>query len=98
MTYKERTIVNHWRYENGWRDVPHILKDLYEGKDRIFEDGLQGWFCWVYAQNDEEFATWMKNNMKGKYECDYRFNSGDPMFTILIRDDEDATLFKLRWM
>jgi len=95
---KYKTTVHHWRYEDGWRDVPHILKDLYQGETRIFEECGQGWFCWVYAANDAEFVDWMRENMRGKYECDYRFNSGDPMHTVLIREDEDATLFKLRWM
>jgi hypothetical protein len=28
----------------------------------------------------------------------HRFNSGDPMFTVHITDDQEATLFILRWL
>ena len=87
--------VYHWRYHDGWRDVPPILRAQY-GKDREFEEDLVGWHCWVYS-DDDEFEKWMKANMKGEYDCTWRFNSGDPMMTVLIRDDEDATLFKLMW-
>jgi hypothetical protein len=27
-----------------------------------------------------------------------RFNSGDPMWTVTITDDKEATVFQLRWM
>jgi len=93
-----KTIVQHWRYEDGWREIPTILRDKYDGREKEFDEALVGWHCWVYPANDKDFARWMKKNMKGKYECDFRFNSGDPMFTVLIKDDQDATLFKLTWM
>jgi hypothetical protein len=28
----------------------------------------------------------------------HRFNSGDPMSTVHITDDQEATLFTLRWL
>lgn len=40
----------------------------------------------------------MNDNIIGEYECDFRFNGGDCMFTVHIVKDEDATIFKLRWM
>jgi len=30
-------------------------------------------------------------------DCTHRFNSGDPMYTVYIRYDHEATLFQLRW-
>ena len=92
-----RVSVKHWRYEDGWRPIPHILRESY-GKDKEFDKFIVGWHCWVYTNNDREFVEWMDNNMKHPYNCDHRFNSGDPMYTIFITHDEDATLFKLRWM
>ena len=93
-----KTIVRHWRHEDGWREIPPILRDKYDGREKEYDETLEGWHCWVYPANDTEFAKWMKKNMKGKYECDFRFNSGDPMFTVLIKEAQDATLFKLTWM
>ena len=58
----------------------------------------RGWYCWVYADNFTSFLVWMKKNMRGKYDATSRFNSGDPMITVWIADDDDATVFKLRWM
>jgi len=92
-----RPFVNHWRYDDGWQDIPVILRKE-NGKVREFREELRGWHCWVYPSNDSDFEGWMKQNMKGKYDCTFRFNSGNPMFTVLITDDEDATLFKLTWI
>lgn len=95
---KYKTIIEHWNYHDGWRDIPEPLKKIYKNEIRHFDKDIVGWHCWVYPEDDNEFVTWMENNMTGSYECDYRFNSGDPMFTVHIREDEDATLFKIRWM
>ena len=89
--------VQHWRFDYGWSYIPEILRKI-PGKDRDFDECLVGWHCWAYEGDDENISKWMKENMNGEYECDFRFNSGDPMHTIFIKDDEDATLFKLRWM
>ena len=92
-----KTIVNHWRYDNGWQDIPIILRKI-NGPTRKFSKGIRGWHCWVYPHDDSSFESWMKKNMKGKFDCTFRFNSGNPMYTVFIKDDEDATLFKLTWM
>ena len=89
--------VNHWHYNDGWRHIPEILRKDHE-PEMEFEECLVGWHCWAYASQDENIEQWMKDNMAGKYECDFRFNSGDPMHTIIIKENEDATLFKLKWM
>jgi len=91
-------IVNHWRYENGWSDVPVLLRKDPAELEREFREEIVGWHCWVYPSSDTDFEGWMKQNMKGRYDCTFRFNSGNPMYTVLISDDEDATLFKLTWM
>jgi len=89
--------VFHWHYNDGWRNIPRVLQEKYGGRDKEFDEDLIGWHCWAYPDDDGEFEAWMKANMKGEYDCTRRFNSGDPMTTVIIRNDEDATLFKLRW-
>jgi len=36
--------------------------------------------------------------MTGEYECDLRFNSGDPMYTIRIKENRDAEFFALNFI
>lgn len=91
--------VLNWRYEDGWFENPEWLR----GKpgfmeDKEFRKEIQGWHGHVYTDDGEKFEKWMRRNMKGKYDCTFRFNSGNPMITVLIKNDEDATLFKLTWM
>jgi hypothetical protein len=90
--------VRHWRYEDGWCDIPIVLRDknAIQTQTREFREEIVGWHCRAYADND--FENWMEQNMKGKYDCTFRFNSGDPMYTIHICNNEDAILFKLIWM
>lgn len=85
--------VHHWRYEDGWCDVPSYIAN----SKREFREEIVGWHCWVYGDNSK-FEEWMERSMRGKYDCTFRFNSGNPMTTVMIYDDEDATLFKLTWM
>jgi hypothetical protein len=94
---KFRTIVEHWHYNDGWRDVPNVLRKNGE-PSREFDRGLMGWHCWVYPGDDNSFTEWMTKNMKGDHDLTFRFNSGDPMFTVHIKDPQDATLFKLTWL
>ena len=86
--------VKHWNYNDGWR----TLYTINGNTEKEFDHYLVGWHCWAYAGEDENIEQWMKDNMVGEYECDFRFNSGDPMHTIIIRENEDAMLFKLKWM
>ena len=92
--------VRHWNYNDGNSWIPEILR-INIADDTEFEQELVGWHCWVVTKNipdDVKFVAWMKDNMNGSYECDWRFNGGDPIYTVHIRSSEDATLFKLRWM
>jgi hypothetical protein len=86
--------VKYWNYDSGWRTSYNIKGNI----DKEFDEYLVGWHCWAYSDVDENIIQWMKDNMMGSYECDFRFNTGDPMHTIHIKSAEDATLFKLRWM
>ena len=100
MNRRDKTSVFHWRYMDGWEDVPAIFtnKPGYTGPLREFREELTGWHCWVYPSDDREFEEWMNKNMKGDFDCTHRFNGGDDMWTVTIREDQDATLFRLRWM
>ena len=95
-----KSLVKHWRYDDGWQEIPLALRDKngVMTNDRMFNEDIVGWHCWVYPGHDRDVAAWMKDNMIGDYECDFKFNSGDPMYLIIIRKEEDATLFKLTWM
>lgn len=98
MVVVKNTVVNHWRYDDGWHIVPTAFLRDHNGPDHEFRKECVGWHCWLYAADGVDINDWMKTNMKGVYDCTFRFNSGDPMHTIYIADDEDASLFKLRWM
>ncbi len=88
------TLVHNWRYDNGYYEIPTVLRKE-SGPTKEFRKEYVGWHCWVYPEDNQKFSNWMKENMQGKYDCTYRFNSGDPMWTVFIENAEDATLFKI---
>jgi hypothetical protein len=83
------TTVHHWEFHNGIDPVnpgsewPTVLP--------------RGWTCWVYPNNNREFEQWMKEHCPTT-ECHHRFNSGDPMWTVRITDEGEATLFTLKFL
>jgi len=85
--------VHHWRYEDGKTspNAGHPIKEL------ILDPPPRGWYCWVYLNDDREFEEWM-SRMCPTADCTRRFNSGDPMTTVYISKDSEATAFQLRWM
>ena len=89
-----KTKVLSWRFETG--------EPEFVGKSIVYPDGFRdgaprGWYCSVYPENDSDFETWMYENCPTSY-CIHRFNSGDPMYTVRITDEMEATLFMLRWL
>lgn len=86
----QKTSVHHWRFEDG-KTCPN------PGHKYELAPPPRGWYCWVYPENDHEFAEWMETNCPTT-DITHRFNSGDPMWTVYIKDDKEATLFQLRWM
>jgi len=82
------TRVLHWRFENG-------VDPINPGSQwpSIPE---RGWYCWVYPEDDRVFEDWMEANCP-MAECTHRFNSGDPMYTVYIADEQECMIFKLRW-
>jgi hypothetical protein len=85
-----KTLVQHWRFEDG-KTCPN------PGSQWESDPPPRGWYCWVYAADSMEFNQWMIR-MCPTADCTHRFNSGDPMTTVYISDDKEATLFQLRWM
>jgi hypothetical protein len=85
-----KTVVNHWRFEDG-KTCPNP-GSMWES-----EPPPRGWYCWVYPEDDLEFEEWM-SRMCPTADCTRRFNSGDPMTTVYISEDSEATAFHLRWM
>lgn len=90
-----KVSVYYWEYHNGVDLPPNaaLLKSL----DIDCEPNPKGYTCHVFTDEPESFENWMKRNIIGSYDCTWRFNSGNPMYTVFIKDDEDAMLFKLKW-
>jgi hypothetical protein len=91
--------VRHWRYDDGrvktfdrkigaWVDLGEV------------EDEQKGWHCWVYLDDQFEitrFNNWLQLHIRKGYEAIRRFNSGNPMTTLIISDDDEAMKFKEYW-
>lgn len=87
-------IIKHWRYEDG---VPRKQLGLFP-PDPI----PAGYYCWAYPDDHNEFDEWMtqtyeRDDREYRAGWEHRFNSGDPMFTVYIKSEQDAMLFQLRW-
>lgn len=89
---RSKTLVRHWRFEDG------KVRSINEGRHaRFVLDAVpRGWYCWVYPKDDKEFVDWMETNCPTA-DVTHRFNSGDPMYTVYIKEDAEATLFQLKW-
>jgi len=74
--------IRYWQYDDGYSQIT------------VFDKTRVGWFCWVYTDDDAEFVIWMATNCPSA-DCSSRFNSGDPIFTVLIRDKDEAAYFRL---
>lgn len=76
--------ISYWEYKSG--------TPMTEWE----EASLPGWSCWAYPDDNREFEKWMKTNCPTA-NCIHRFNSGNPMYTVYITNEEEATSFKLQW-
>ncbi len=86
----KKISIHHWRFEDG-KTSPNPESQWHA------DPPPRGWYCWAYPENDTEFAEWMEKNCPTT-DITHRFNSGNPMWTVYIKDDTEATLFNLRWM
>lgn len=87
---ERKTSVHHWRFEDG-KTCPN------PGNPFPLDPPPRGWYCWVYPEDYDSFYDWMSKNCPTT-ECTNRFNSGDPMVTVYIKQDREATLFQLKWI
>jgi len=85
-----KVSIQHWRFEDG-STVPNP-----DSRWKM-EPPPRGWYCWAYTQNDAEFVDWMAATCPTA-DVTHRFNSGNPMYTVYIKNDNEATLFSLKWM
>mgnify|MGYP000641473636 CR=1 FL=1 len=86
--------IYYWEFESG--------EPVKVPKSIVYPDGIQpgnprGWHCWAFPSNDREFTGWMEQHCPGA-EFAWRFNGGNPMYTVRITDAEEATAFQLKWM
>jgi hypothetical protein len=86
----KKPTIHHWRFEDG-KKVPNPESQF------PMDPPPRGWYCWVYTDDWDEFLSWMAKNCPAA-DCAQRFNSGDPMITVYIKEDREATLFQLRWL
>ncbi len=84
-----KTSVQHWQFHNG--------VDPINPGSQWPAIPPRGWSCWVYPEDDNEFEQWMIKNCPTA-DWTHRFNSGNPMYTVNISNDNEAMLFQLRWM
>lgn len=84
------TSIQHWKYHDG-------VTPINPGNPFGEIVHPRGWTCWVYPENDGEFEIWMTHNCPTA-DITHRFNSGDPMYTVYIKEDREATIFQLKWM
>jgi hypothetical protein len=89
---RSTTSVHYWRFEDG-ETIPEQSSFLITNIDPM----PRGWYCWVYPSDDHDFIEWMKTNCPTA-DHTFRFNSGDPMHTVYISSDVEATLFSLKYV
>ena len=90
---KNKTLVRHWRFEDGKvRTYDHGNKG-----GRVTPEPIpRGWYCWVFPEDDHSFEIWM-NRMCPTADITHRFNSGNPMWTVYIKEDAEATAFQMMY-
>jgi len=95
MTYtiKQMAEIENWRYDKGYRKT---YGKSEEGIDYHFPS-LEGWRCHVYTPHVGYLEHWLKENMKGEYSFEKRLSFSKIVIVLFIKEDEDATFFKLNW-
>lgn len=85
--------IHHWRFEDG---IPRSIAGEHYGRQLTLDTLPRGWYCWVFPSDHREFKKWMDLNCPTA-DCVNRFNNGNPMWTVYIKEDKEASLFQLRW-
>jgi hypothetical protein len=85
-----KVSVHYWRFEDG--------SGSGRSESSYPPDPLpRGWYCWAYTRDHEDFEEWM-DRFCPTAEHTRRFNNGNPMHTVYIADDQEATVFQLKWL
>lgn len=92
---EQRVTIHHWRHEDGWHNVPAVLRKSTDPVQEFLEE-IVGWHCWVYCNDHHEFIEWMQKHCPTA-DCTPRFNSGNPMITVFIKDKDEAAYFVLNF-
>lgn len=85
-----KMTVHHWRFHDGKTPVNPGNRFGELIPDR-------GWYCWAYPEDNDEFEDWMDTHCP-KTDFTWRFNSGDPMYTVYINDDIESKTFENKWI
>lgn len=84
--------VRYWKFHDG------TPEEMGVGAVKWIHEQPRGYTAWVYLSNlPEDFDSWMEGNMHGTYELDMKFNSGNPIYLLYIKEDADAAAFKLKF-
>ena len=73
-----------------------VIKEWQKAVTTGYGDASVCCVCRVYTTHHAEFLEWMHRHFP-EASCDYRFNSGAPIYTVGFRSEQEATLFKLKW-
>jgi hypothetical protein len=92
QTMARKNLIQHWRFEDG------MIRSVNYGRgSSIMQEPIpRGYYCWMFTDDQGEFMEWMEQNCPSA-ECTPRFNSGNPMVQVYIKEDKDATLFQLKY-
>lgn len=85
-----KTFIHSWRFHDGVTPINpgNRFGDLIPNR---------GWYCWVYPESNDIFEDWMEKYCP-KADVAWRFNSGNPMFTVYIYDENESVLFENEWI
>jgi hypothetical protein len=91
----ESIKVYHWQFHDGY----HTMYGR-DGEKKTYDADMVGWHCWVYGNIEDrcDFIEWMNETMNGDFRASHKFNGGNPIVLVHIKDESDAAVFKLRWL
>lgn len=84
----QQTLITSVNYSDGWR--------RYAGFEPEFDEDLVGWHCQVSTDDRDNFKLWVKECCPSA-EVTWRFNGGIPYFAVHIKNEQEFTLFLLKW-
>lgn len=77
-------------------DISVLVRHWRSHVSEEAHDIPSGWYCNVYTDDRFYFEEWMNKNCPTA-DVTWRFNSGNPMMTVYIPSDAEASWFSLKW-